>query len=372
RRSRRRRPRTRLQVHALPTPMTSFIGREREIATVAALLRRDDVQLVTLTGPGGVGKTRLALRVATAVAPDLASGAVFVSLAPVRSAGFVLPAIVQALGVREQEERPPLERLVAFLRERETLLVLDNFEQVTAAGPALIDLLRGCPRLTILVTSRSPLSLSAERLFAVPPLALPDVDGFEQTAARRRLRADGEMAARRRGHPKSHGELSFATIAASPAVRLFVERAQAASSDFALTPENAPAVAAICERTDGLPLAIELAAARTRVLTPTDLLSRFSRQLPVLTGGPRDQPDRLRTMRDAIAWSYDLLASDEQALFRRLAIFVGGFTLEAAEWVSGCQGVRVSGETLAPPPRHPDTVSAANQHPITHHHKRSE
>ena len=335
--------RDRERIVKLPAPLTRFIGRGNESAAVVALLRGDGVRLVTLTGPGGVGKSRLALRAAEDVAGDYADGVAFVSLAPVRSAELVLPTIVQALGVSEGEGRPAPDRLAAFLHDREFLLLLDNFEQVVDAGPALVDLLQNCPHLTALVTSRAPLRLSGEHVFPVPPLALPP----------RGAGGSGKMQL-----PPAK------TLQNVEAIQLFVDRAQTAFAGFALTAENAPAVAAICERTDGLPLAIELAAARTRALSPADLLARLSPRLPVLTGGPRDQPHRLRTMADAIAWSYDLLESEERALFRRLGVFVGGFTLEAAEAVTA-DGFQVSAkasgaQSPTPDTRHPtpDTLDA--------------
>jgi excisionase family DNA binding protein len=298
----------------LPAPLTRFVGRERETAAIADLLRDDAARLVTLTGPGGVGKTRLALRVAAEVVPEFAAGAAFVPLAPVRSADLVLATIILALGVRTGEDKPPLDRLRTFLRERELLLVLDNFEHLTHAGPSLIELLVGCPRLTLLVTSRAPLRLTGERVVAVPPLALPALHGSGRHGADRS---------------------PLAEMAGVESVRLFVDRAQTATGDFRLTADNAAVVAAICEQSDGLPLAIEFAAARTALLSPEALLARLKRRLRLLTGGPRDQPDRLRTMRDAIAWSYDLLSPEERACFRRLAVFVGGCTIDAAEFVEG-------------------------------------
>ena len=304
----------RTRLAGLPAPLTRFIGRGRETAEVAALLRRDDVRLVTLTGPGGVGKTRLALQAAAGLVPDLADGAAFVPLAPVRSAELVLATIALALGARDGDDRPALDRLRAFLRDREALLVLDNFEQVLAAGPLLVDLLASCPHLTMLVTSRAPLRVSGERIVSVPPLELP---------------------ARQTGQD----DAALSELAASEAVQLFVDRAQAAAADFRLRPDNAAAVAAICARADGLPLAIELAAARTALLSPEALLARLQRRLPLLSDGPRDQPDRLRTMRDAIAWSHDLLTADERACYRRLAVFVGGCTIDGAEWVATESGV---------------------------------
>jgi excisionase family DNA binding protein len=294
----------------LPAPLTLFVGREREIAAVSGLLRREDVRLVTLTGPGGVGKTRLSLRVAHEMQTHFADGAAFVPLAAIHDSELVPATITLALGVRGGEERPPHERLLGYLRDRETLLVLDNFEQVIDAGPPLVDLLVHAPRLKILVSSRSPLRISGERVFAVPTLALP------------------ERPSVNRGNTS---QPPLSELAKIESVRLFIDRAEAATASFVLNAENAPAVAAICERADGLPLAIELAAARTALLSPAALLERLDRQLPLMTGGPRDQPSRLRTMRDAIAWSYDLLTLEERASFRHLAVFVGGCTVAAAE-----------------------------------------
>jgi predicted ATPase len=299
----------------LPTQLTSLIGREREVATLCDLLQRHDLRLLTLTGPGGVGKTRLALRVTEAAAQDFPDGIWFVPLAAIRDPALILSAIAQALDVREAGHRSLLERIVAFLQGKDALLILDNFEHVIESAPLLSELLSRCRDLMCLVTSRAVLRLSGEHAFPVPPLPLPPV-AHATTAERASL---------------------------SPAVRLFVSRAQAARQDFRLTDANAAAVEAICRRLDGLPLAIELAAARARHLTPTELAGRLVAQeggsaLHVLAGGPRDAPDRQQTLRYAIAWSYDLLAPVEQALFRRLAVFVGGFTLEAAEAVANTAG----------------------------------
>ena len=289
----------------LPRPLSSLVGREREAAAVRNLILRDGERLVTLIGPGGVGKTRLSLRVAEEIAAEFADGAVFVPLAAVTDPDLVPAAVARELGVHEAGDRPVLANLAGLLRERNLLLVLDNLEQVLEAAPAVAELLSACPRLAVLATSRAPLHLSGECEFAVPPLALPD----PATAA---------------GNP-----------ADADAIRLFALRARSVNSEFALTADNAPIVAAICQRLDGLPLAIELAAARAKVLSPPALLARLERRLDVLAHGTRDLPARQRTMRDAVAWSYDLLSPEERALFRRLSVFAGGFTLEAAEAVAG-------------------------------------
>jgi len=290
----------------LPLPLTSLLGREREVTTLVSLLQAGDIRLVTLTGAGGSGKTRLALEVAALLQGTFADGVVFVDLAPLRDTEFVLPTIASVLGVRERLGQPLLETLSRFLAPKLLLLLLDNCEQVLGAAPQIAVLVAACPRLSILATSRAALRVRGEREVPLLPLPLP----------------------------VSERRSSIAELADVPSVALFLQRAAANQPTFALSTENAVAVAATCRRLDGLPLAIELAAAWVRILPPGALLDRLEQRLLMLTGGTRDLPLRQRTMRDAIAWSYDLLAESEQALFRRLAIFAGGWTLEAAEMVS--------------------------------------
>ena len=301
-------------IHNLPVQLTQLIGREQESAQAVALLRRPEVRLLTLTGPGGVGKTRLALQVATDLLEDFADGVSFVSLASIREPDLVLPALAQTFELKETPGWLPLEHLKAFLHDKHLLLLLDNFEQVHTAAPLLVELLQACPELKLLVTSRLRLRVSGEYVFPVHPLAVPDP---KQLAEDERL-------------------LEYAAVA------LFLQRAQAIKPDFLLTAGNARTIAEICLHLDGLPLALELAAARIRLLSPQALLARLSHRLQVLTGGVQDAPVRQQTLRNTLAWSYGLLTAQEQRLFRWLSVFVGGCTLEAAEAV--CQSPQEDGE----------------------------
>lgn len=271
----------------LPVQPTPLIGRDQEVAAVSARLCEPGVRLLTLSGPGGVGKTRLALAVATDLAETFDLGAIFVDLASIRDPALVATTVAQSVGIWEAGHRPAHLTLADYLRGRSVLVIVDNFEHVLPAAPQLAEMLGACPSLRVLVTSRAALHLRWEHEISVAPLAL------------------------------------------TSAIELFIERARTVGSALALTPENREAIAAICARLDGLPLAIELAAARVRLLPPSTLLERLERRLPLLTGGPRDLPARQRTLRDAIAWSEDLLTADERALFRRMAVFAGGGTPEA-------------------------------------------
>ncbi len=296
----------------LPAQRTAFIGREREAADLRQLLRRADVHLVTLTGPGGIGKTRLALQVAGEMADQFAAGVCFVGLSAIGERGLIASAIAQAAGVRETGNKSPQENLVEHLGglSQPMLLVLDNFEHIIAAAPVVAQILTAGPKLKVVVTSQAPLHIYGEHEFPVPPLALPD--------------------------PKSNPALEV--LSRLPAIALFVERAQAVKHQFALTKENAIAVAAICARLDGLPLAIELAAARVKLLSPSAMLARLESRLTLLTGGARDLPTRQQTLRNTVEWSYGLLHGAEQIIFRRLSVFTGGCTLEAVEAVCDTKG----------------------------------
>ena len=292
---------------ALPTPPTPLIGREDEVAEVSGLIAREDVRLLTFTGPGGVGKTRLALEVAELSRDAFADGAVFVSLAPLRDAAVVSSALAKALGVREVAGQALLETLKQHLRDRLVLVVLDNLEHLQGAVPLVSDLVVACPRLTVLATSRAPLHLRGEHQFPLGPLPFR-----------------GET------YPQSSD-----VPARSAAVELFRQRAQAVAPTFELSRSNAATVEEICRRLDGLPLAVELAAARVKLFAPGALLERLNPGLQLLAGGARDLPERQRTLRDTVAWSYDLLDTDERALFRRLAVFAADFSMEAAEAICG-------------------------------------
>jgi predicted ATPase/class 3 adenylate cyclase len=294
----------------LPIQPTPFIGREKEVAAVTRLLKRSEVRLVTLTGPGGVGKTRLSLHVAAELSDDFADGMFVVALAPLNDPTQVVPAIAQILAISEASDRPLFSLLQAFLKEKQLLLLLDNFEQVGDAAVMLAELLAACRRLKIMVTSRMRLQVRAEHEFVVPPLSVPTLKHLPD----------------------------LKTLSHYEAVALFIERAQATKPDFSVTNANAPAVAAICAHLDGLPLAIELAAARMKHFSPHTLLARLEQGLSILSGGARDLPARQQTLRGAIAWSYDLLSPEEQKLFRHLAVFVDGWSLEAAEAICMARG----------------------------------
>ena len=299
--------------HNLALQPTPLLGREEDIAAARQQLLAEGARLLTLAGPGGVGKTRLALAVADELRESYPHGAWFVDLAPLADPALVPAAIAHTLSVREAGARPLPAVLAAYLEERRLLLVLDNFEHLLPAATTVADLLASCPGLAVLVTSRERLRLRWERALTVPPLALPDL-----------------------GRP-----LEVDALARVPAVALFVERARAVRPDFALTAENAAAVAALCARLDGLPLALELAAARASILAPAAILARLERRLPLLQRRAPDLPARHQALRAAIGWSYDLLPAEEQALFRRLGVFAGGWTLAAAEAVADAAALEI-------------------------------
>jgi predicted ATPase len=296
----------------LPVQRTAFIGRERESADLRQLLNRPGIHLVTLTGPGGIGKTRLALQVAGEMADQFPSGVCFVGLSAIGERSLIASAIAQAVGVRETGNTSLQENLMEYIGglSQPMLLVLDNFEHLVSAAPVVAEILTAGPKLKVVVTSQAPLHIYGEHEFPVPPLALPD--------------------------PKSIPPLE--ELSRLPAIELFVERAQAVKHQFALTKENASAVAAICSRLDGLPLAIELAAARIKLLSPSAMLTRLESRLSLLTGGARDLPTRQQTLRNTVEWSYGLLNDAEQTLLRRFSVFTGGCTLEALEAVCDTKG----------------------------------
>ncbi len=300
------------RINNLPTQRNAFIGREHEAADLRRLLSQQDVRLVTLTGPGGIGKTRLALQVAAEAASEFPGGVCFVPLSSVGERSMIVSNIAQAMGVRESANQTVQEGVDEYVSrlDQSMLLVLDNFEHLVTAAPVVSQLLTVGPNLKIAVTSQAPLHVYGEREFPVPPLTLPDLKSIPALDVLSRL----------------------------PAIALFVERAGAVKHEFKLTRENAAAVAAICTRLDGLPLAIELAAARIKLLSPSDMLARLESRLKLLTGGARDLPTRQQTLRSTVDWSYGLLNVAEQKLFRRLSVFSSGCTLEGVESVCDTRG----------------------------------
>jgi predicted ATPase len=280
----------------LPPQPTPLVGREREVEEIVERVRSGKARLLTLTGPGGTGKTRVALAAGVNLLEEFDDGICFVALAAVQDPTLVPSAIAGSLGVKGSAERPLIETLGSYLHNKQLLLLLATFEQVLEGAPVVRELVGTCPKLTILATSRIPLRLYGEQEYPVPPLAVPDPEALPP----------------------------FGVIARYEAVRLFVERARALKADFSLASDNASAVAEICARLDGLPLAIELAAARVRLLAPQAMITRLANRLKLLQGGPRDIPARQRTLRGAIDWSYELLEDEDKTLFGRLSVFAGG------------------------------------------------
>lgn len=302
----------------LPAQPNAFIGRQKEVQEASALLRQPGVRLLTVTGSPGIGKTRLSLMVAEDLLGYFEDGVFFVSLAPIAHSSQVGSAIIKALGIYEDASRTPSETLKEYLRDRRILLLLDNFEHLVETAQLIADLLEAAAHLKVLVTSRMALNLYGEYNFLVPPMSVPDIN--------------------------TNSLADFEGVGGYEAVALFIERARAVKSDFALTPDNVLAVAQICHKLDGLPLAIELAAAHARILPPQALLPQLEHTLPLLIGGAQNVPPRQQTLRGAIAWSYDLLNSDEQLIFRRLGVFAGGCTVEAIEVIceSGARNAEVN------------------------------
>ena len=304
----------------LPTQLTTFVGRERELGEAGGLLRT--TRVLSLTGPGGTGKTRLSLQVAASAADDFPDGIWFVALDAVRDPTLVAPSIARTLGLADNQSQSAVDRVAAEIGDRRVLLVLDNFEQVTAAGPDVADLLRRCPNVRCLVTTRIPLRISGEQEYPVPGLpAPPDTSRLSEVE--------------RLNLPRALREFDLEALTQFEAVRLFITRATAVRPAFAVTNANAPAVAGIAARLHGMPLAIELAAARVKLLTPDQILARLEHHLELLTVGSRDVPERQQTLRGAISWSYDLLDDGARRLVDRLSVFRGGFDLEMAETVCG-------------------------------------